>query len=498
MNQLTEAIIMQRLNRNNHPAERYPEKVLQFGEGNFLRAFADWQIDQMNRKADFNGGVVIVQPLANGMAEQLNEQDGLYTVYLEGIQNGQALQEHQVMECVTRGIDPYARYEVYEELAYQPELRFIVSNTTEAGIAFQPEDRLEDRPQRSYPGKLTALLYRRYLHFGGDRSKGFIIIPCELIDRNGEVLKDIVLQYSKLWGLESEFVSWLEEANTFCCSLVDRIVPGYPKQRMPHITAELGYEDSFVVVGEPFHLWVIEGPAWIAQEFPAEAAGLQVKVVEDMAPYRTRKVRILNGAHTALTPVAYLYGLETVGQAVEDELVGSFVRELIDEEIIPTLDLPAEELTAFAAAVLERFRNPYVEHYVMSIALNSISKFKTRDLPTLTAFVEEQGRLPERLTFSLAALIAFYRGEREGEPIQLADNSAVLDYFRQIWSQYQDTAEDMKQLVSSVFGQTSFWGMNLNEIPGLTEQTSRYLYQIRTEGIRQALRELMTHGTLAV
>ncbi|WP_046216433.1 tagaturonate reductase [Paenibacillus wulumuqiensis] len=487
---------MDRLNRTHYQATEYTERVLQFGEGNFLRAFADWQIDEMNHKAGFDTGVVVVQPLPTGMAERLNEQDGLYTVYLEGMQNGQPLREHHVMECVTRGIDPYARYEAYEQLVEQPELRFIISNTTEAGITFNPDDRLDDRPQSSYPGKLTALLYRRYLHFQGDVSKGFIIIPCELIDRNGAVLQDIVLQYSKLWGLEREFIDWLDQANTFCCSLVDRIVPGYPQQRMPEITAELGYEDQFVVVGEPFHLWVIEGPDWIAREFPAEEAGLQVKIVDDLSPYRTRKVRILNGAHTALTPVAYLYGLETVGQAVNDEVVGTFIRELIQEEIIPTLDLPEEELQSFAAAVMERFRNPYVEHYVMSIALNSISKFKTRDLPTLSAYAAEQGQLPQRLTFSLAALIAFYRGERDGERIALADDAEVLGYFEQVWTRYEDTALGMEQLVDDVLSQEQFWGMNLNEIAGLTERTAQYLLNIRTSGMRQALHELTAAGTL--
>lgn len=485
---------MNTLNRTTYPATTYTEKVVQFGEGNFLRAFTDWQIHQMNKKANFDAGVVIVQPLATGMAEQLNEQDGLYTVYLEGIQDGQPSQTHEVIECVTRGINPYEHYETYEALAYQPELRWIISNTTEAGIAFHPTDQLADRPQQSYPGKLTSLLYRRFRHFHGEASKGFIILPCELIDHNGDELKKIVLQYADLWNLEPEFVAWVHQANTFCSSLVDRIVPGYPKQRMPEITAELGYEDSFVVVGEPFHLLVIEGPSWIEQELPFAQAGLHIKVVEDMAPYRTRKVRILNGAHTAMTPVAYLYGLNTVAETVDHPVTGAFVRSLIQDEIIPTLDLPAEELEQFAAAVMERFRNPYVQHFLMSISLNSISKFKTRDLPTLTAYIEQTGKLPQKLVFSLAALIAFYKGERSGEPIALNDDIAVLQQLAELWKVCDNSQQSLHQLVTTVLGELSFWGMDLNHYSGLTEQVTNDLYRIQHQGIVVALQALMDHS----
>lgn len=489
-----EDMIMNTLNRTTYPATMYTEKVLQFGEGNFLRAFTDWQIHQMNTKANFDAGVVIVQPLATGMAERLNEQDGLYTVYLEGIEKGQPSQTHEVIECVTRAINPYEHYESYEALAYQPELRWIISNTTEAGIAFNSTDQLADRPQQSYPGKLTSLLYRRFRHFHGDNSKGFIILPCELIDHNGDELKKIVLQYADLWNLEPEFGAWIHQANTFCSSLVDRIVPGYPKQRMPQITAELGYEDSFVVVGEPFHLLVIEGPSWIEQELPFAQAGLHIKVVEDMAPYRTRKVRILNGAHTAMTPVAYLYGLNTVAEAVEHPVTGAFVRSLIQDEIIPTLDLPADELEQFAASVIERFRNPYVEHFLMSISLNSISKFKTRDLPTLTAYIEQTGKLPSKLVFSLAALITFYKGDRGGEPIALNDDIAVLQQLAELWKVCDNSQQGLYQLATAVLGEVSFWGIDLNTYTGLTEQVMNDLYCIQHQGIVVALQELMDHS----
>ena len=483
---------MQNLSRASSPsAVRHTEKVIQFGEGNFMRAFVDWQIHELNKKADWDGGVVIVQPLAGGLADLLNSQDGLYTTYMEGIKDGKAAREHTLVDCVTRVINPYAEFEAYEDLARQPELRFIVSNTTEAGIAFAPEDRLEDQPQSSFPGKLTALLYRRYLAFNGAADKGFIIIPCELIDRNGDELKKIVLQYAELWSLEEGFVKWLHEANTFCCSLVDRIVPGYPRDRMEEITEELGYKDQLVVVTEQFHLWVIEGPQFIKEEFPAHLAGLNVLVVDDMTPYRTRKVRILNGAHTALTPVAYLYGLDTVRDAVEHNVVGPYIQALIDEEIIPTLDLPESELREFADAVLERFRNPYVRHYLMSISLNSISKFKTRDLPTLLRYTEDRGQLPEKLVFAFASLIYFYKGERNGQAIELADNEDILEAFRELWRGYDGTPASLRVLTKQVLGREDWWGQDLNGIDGLTEQLTGYLNKLSLEGMTSTLDKLM-------
>ncbi|ULO07428.1 tagaturonate reductase [Paenibacillus sp. 19GGS1-52] len=483
---------MERLNSDNWKAyKQYPEKVLQFGEGNFMRAFVDWQIHKMNQQTDFNGGVVVVQPLANGLSEMLNEQNGLYTLYLQGIKDGEALKEHEVINCITRTLNPYTQHAEYLQLAENPELRFVVSNTTEAGIAFEAGDKLNDAPQSSFPGKLTALLHRRYEFFGGDSSKGFILIPCELIDRNGDELKKIVLKYAELWNLGEGFVNWLNEANTFCCSLVDRIVPGYPRDSIAEITAELGYEDKLVVVGEQFHLWVIEGPGWIKNEFPAHLAGLNVLVVDDMTPYRTRKVRILNGAHTALTPVAYLYGIDTVAEAIEHEEVGPFVKSLIYEEIIPTLDLPVEELNSFADAVLERFLNPYVQHYLMSISLNSVSKFKTRDLPSLLQYVESKGQLPEKLVFSLSALISFYSGRRGSEVIQLADDADILEWFAALWKSCDGSEASLRVLTAEVLGATNRWGCNLNEVAGLTDKVAQGLFAIEKLGMKQALQDLV-------
>jgi len=469
----------------------YPEKVLQFGEGNFLRAFVDWQIDKMNEEAGFNGSVVVVQPQEGGLVNMLNEQDGLFTLYLQGVQGKKAIKTHKIINSISRGINPYTDYNEYLKVAENPELRFIVSNTTEAGIAFDENDKLNEGCQKSFPGKLTAFLFRRFMVFNGDNSKGFIIIPCELIDRNGEKLKEIVLRYAEMWNLGQDFVNWINDANTFCCSLVDRIVPGYPRDTIDEVREELGYDDNLVDVGEIFHLWVIEGPQSIKDELPIEKAGLNVKVVDDMTPYRTRKVRILNGPHTAMVPVAYLYGLETVGEAIDHEVIGRYVHDVIYDEIIETLDLPHEELVEFADAIIERFQNPYVKHYLMSIALNSLSKYKTRNLPSLTEYLKRKGTLPKKLVFSLASLIEFYKGKRGDEDIQLADDEDILELFKELWGKYDGTKEGLNKIVTSVLAYEKNWGSNLNEIPNLADEVSRYLEIIEKVGMKEAIKEVI-------
>ncbi|WP_217696986.1 tagaturonate reductase [Bacillus sp. MRMR6] len=469
----------------------YPEKVLQFGTGNFLRAFTDWMINEMNQKTNFNGSVVIVQSTERGKVDKLNEQGGLYTVYLQGLKGGKPVAQHEVISSVSRGLNLYRQYNEYLELAYNSDLRFIVSNTTEAGIAFDEGDDLEDRPQKSFPGKLTAFLYHRYKAFKGDLSKGMIILPCELIDRNGEELKKFVLNYANLWKLDDNFVQWIHQANTFCNSLVDRIVPGFPKDTIQEMTEEIGYKDDLLVVSEQYHLWVIEGPKWIQEEFPAKAAGLNVKFVDDITPYRTSKVRILNGAHTAMTPVAYLYGIDTVGEATQQPEIKEFIEGLIYEEIIPSLDLPRDELTAFAKDVLDRFANPYIHHYLTSIALNSMAKFKTRNLPSLLEFYNKRKELPKRLVFSLSALLDFYKGKRGSEEIKLTDDEYIIELFENLWGKYDGTTERLKEIVTSVLQYEKHWGMNLNDIPGLTEAVTNNLIKIERQGLKVALKDIL-------
>ncbi|MGH4141019.1 tagaturonate reductase [Clostridium sp.] len=471
--------------------KQYPERVLQFGEGNFLRAFVDWQIDKMNKKAGFNGSVVVVQPIEFGLVDKLNEQDGLYTLYLQGMNEGRAIAEHSVINSISRGINPYTQNDEYLKIAENPELRFVFSNTTEAGIAYDESDKLEDKPQKSFPGKFTALLYHRFKFFNGEANKGLIIIPCELIDRNGDKLKEIILKFAKLWNLEAGFATWINEANTFCSTLVDRIVPGYPRDTISEITQELGYEDNLVNVGEHFHLFIIEGPKWIEKEFPASKAGLNVKFVEDMTPYRTRKVRILNGSHTSLVPVSYLYGLNTVAESVEHQVIGKFIKDTIYEEIIPTLDLPEEELSYYAKVVLERFMNPFVKHYLMSISLNSMSKYETRDLPSLLEFVKIKGELPKRLVFSLAALIEFYKGKRGEETIKLSDDTVVLELYKTLWDNYDGSESALRNLVTKVLNYKKVWKMDLNEVQGLTDAVTHYLTNIEKLGMQEAIKKVL-------
>lgn len=474
---------MNLLNRNNVKTNTYTERIIQFGEGNFLRAFANWMIHEMNKQAAFDAGVVAIQPIDQGLIKMLNDQDGLYTLYLNGIKDGKAISEHEVIDCIQRGINPYENHTDYMANAENPDLRFVISNTTEAGIAYNPNDKLTDVPQSSFPGKLTALLYKRFQTFGGASDKGMIVIPCELIDKNGDNLKRIILQYADDWNLGNEFVDWINDDNIFCNTLVDRIVPGYPRDKMDIITQELGYKDNLVVEGEQFHLWVIEGPESVKEEIPAEACGLNIVFTDNMEPYRTRKVRILNGAHTSLVPVGYLYGIDKVRESLEDKVVGHFLKDVIFNEICPTLDLPKEELEQFSNDVLDRFRNPYLEHALMSISLNSTSKFKTRVLPSILEYIKRKNALPKGLLFSLASLIAFYKGDRNGTPIELKDDQEVLDFFRNLWCNTNNTPEVCQIVLSN----TEFWGVDLTQFEGLQKEVTLYLNEIINYGMKNAL-----------
>ena len=476
------------LNRNTVQAVSFTERILQFGEGNFLRAFANWMIHEMNHQANFDAGTVVIQPIANGLIKTLNDQGGLYTLYMNGIKNGEVLSERKVVDCIQRGINPYEDYDAYLANAENPNLRFVISNTTEAGISYNPEDNLEDAPQASFPGKLTALLYKRFHFFNGASEKGLILIPCELIDRNGDNLKKIVLQYATDWNLDKGFVSWINNDNIFCNTLVDRIVPGYPRGKIDTIAEELGYIDNLVVEGEQFHLWVIEAPESVKNEIPAKTCGLNIVFTNNMEPYRTRKVRILNGAHTSLVPVSYLYGIDKVRESLEDQVVGEFIQDAIFEEICPTLDLPEQELKQFSNAVLERFRNPYLEHDLISISLNSISKYKTRVLPSVLEYIKRENALPKRLLFSLAALIAFYRGDRNGVNIPLKDDQSVLDFFAAQW-----VAIDVKAIAKATLQNVDFWGQDLTQFNGLLKEVTTSLNAITKHGMKEALNDFMKY-----
>ncbi len=466
------------LNSTEIPATNYPVKVLQFGEGNFLRAFTDWIIDILNEKTSFAGAVEIVQPLANGLGDMINEQHGRYHVVLNGIQHGKTFTETRMITCVKGVINPYTNPEAFFKTAENPDIKFIISNTTEAGIAFSKDDKTIDQFPSTFPGKLTAWLHHRFTFFGDAADKGLIFLPCELIDKNGEELRKTVLAYCAYWNLSDAFVTWIAQHNTFCNTLVDRIVPGFPKETIQDIQNETGYDDKLVVMAEPFHLWVIEGPEWIQDHLPTAQAGLHVKFVPDLAPYRTQKVRILNGAHTAMVPIAYLQGLRTVRESIEDTAIGEFIRQAIFDEIIPTLDLPKNELKQFANDVIERFQNPFIKHELLSIALNSISKYKVRVLPTVLAYQKQTKKLPTHLVKALAALLRFYKGEWQGEHIPLTDSPVILEVFAQAWSK-----NTLTETIQVILSNTTLWDQDLTLVDGLAEEVLHHLHQLESSEV---------------
>lgn len=478
---------MKKLNRSTVQAKKYTEKIIQFGEGNFLRAFIEWIIWKTNQKTDFNASVVVVQPIDKGMVNVLNEQDGLYHLNLQGLDKGKAVDSIDLIDVISRGINPYADFNEYIKLAENPEIRFVISNTTEAGIAFDSSCKIDDAPAASYPGKLTQLLYRRFNYFKGDKTKGLIIFPCELIFLNGKELKKCIEQYIELWNLGSAFKEWFENACGVYCTLVDRIVPGYPKDTIDSITARIGVEDKLVDKAEIFHLWVIEAPESVAEEFPANKAGLNVLFVPSEAPYHERKVTLLNGPHTVLSPVGYLSGLNTVRECVEDPLIGKYVRKVMFDELMQTLNLPMEELKKFADDVLDRFVNPYVKHFVTSIMLNSFPKYKTRDLPGLKTFLKRNGTLPTGLVLGLAGIITYYKGGKRGEDtIVPNDDAKITGLLSDLWSQ-----NNIEKLATGVLGAEFIWDEDLNKIPGLKEMLIADLNIIQKDGMRKAVESIL-------
>lgn len=482
---------MKTLNRRDFPGAHYPERIIQFGEGNFLRAFVDWQVDLLNEHTDLNSGVVIVRPIDSTFPPSLSTQDGLYTTIIRGLnEQGEAVSDARLIRSVNREISVYSDYDAFLKLAHNPEMRFVFSNTTEAGISYHAGDKFEDAPAVSYPAKLTRLLFERYSHFKGAQDKGWIIIPCELIDYNGDALRELVLRYAQEWSLPAAFITWLDQANVFCSTLVDRIVTGYPRDEAAQLEAELGYHDGFLDTAEHFYLFVIQGPKSLAAELRLDKYPLNVLIVDDIKPYKERKVAILNGAHTALVPVAFQSGLDTVGEAMNDTEICAFVEKAIYEEIIPVLDLPRDELESFACAVTGRFRNPYIKHQLLSIALNGMTKFRTRILPQLLAGQRMSGKLPARLTFALAALIAFYRGERNGEAYPVQDDAHWISRFKQLWGQHGDRQISTQQLVSDILAVEAHWEQDLTKVAGLVEQVSADLDAILTKGMREAVKPL--------
>ena len=435
------------------------ETVIQFGEGNFLRGFFDYFLHKMNEKGLYDGKAVVVQPIPMGRVAELNEQDCKYNLYLRGIQDGEIVKEHTFVESISRCVDPYKDFNGYITLADNPDFRFIVSNTTEAGIEFVDTCKFSDKPALSFPGKLTQLLYRRYKN----GLNGFVIFACELIDNNGSELKKCVLEYAKLWNLESDFIAWVENENHFVNTLVDRIVTGYPNDE----TKDAHPDDKFLDTAEIFHLWVLEGD--FEEEFPLKKAGFNVIWTDDAKPYKKVKVRILNGAHTSLVAGALLSGIETVGEAMNDEITYAFLNKCMKEEILPTIG-ENEESIAFANAVFDRFKNPYIQHKWRSIALNSVSKFAVRVLPTLLEYKEKNGVAPKGLTLALANLIYFYKNDTPDD----AEN--VVAFMK------EDAIDD-------ILANTSLWQADLSDLSDLVLE---YFNKIDALGAKETMKWILS------
>ena len=483
---------MKSLNRQNFQVNQYPTKIIQFGEGNFLRAFIDWQVNQLNKDTKLNAGISVIRPIDYDTLPLLNEQDGLYTTIIRGINEcDETVEKVDVISCVNEEIPVYKEFNRFMELAESEPVKVIFSNTTEAGIEFIDTDKLDDAPAKAFPAKLTQWLYRRFCFFNGDVDKGMIIIPCELIDYNGEKLKEIVLDYCRLWQLSDEFVHWVNEANHFCSTLVDRIVTGFPRDEHEELQQKLGYQDRFMVTSEYFHLFVIQGPEKVKEVLCLDETALNILVVDDIYPYKQRKVAILNGAHTALVPLAYMAGIDTVGEAMADPLFNKYVDSLIHDEIIPTLDLPKSELESFARDVIKRFKNPYIKHMLLAIALNSMTKFHTRILPQLLKYQKQQEKVPELMSYAIAGQILLYRGVRGGQPVKLSDNKDWLDKFASIWQGYDRSDLRLTELVTEVLGAEWHWQQDLNQVPGLNQAVSTALADMLESGVRETLQQAM-------
>jgi len=458
---------MKSLSKSEVQIKERPVKILQFGNGNFLRGFTDYMVDEANEKGVFDGNIQVVQVHSKKADPKMIQQDCLFHVLIRGLKDGKRIDEVRLITSISGISSPNEDYQSYLELGENPDLRFIISNTTESGIRFDPIDIDPTKLPDSFPAKVAALLYYRFRYFKGDPSKGLIFIPCELIENNGGSLKYCIDRYATLWKLPIAFTEWLYTSCIFCNTLVDRIVPGFPKDSIEEINNKIGFIDTLAVMAEPFHLWVIEGPDQVKEEFPLQLAGLDVKFVKDLTPFRTRKVRILNGGHTAMVPYAYLLGIRTVREAVEDEVVGDFMRQVIFNEIIPVLDMPQDELKQFANDVLERFANPFIHHELISIALNSISKFKVRVLPSLLEYYKKNKIWPPLLVKSLAALLVFYKGEFKGELIPIKDDAKIQEDFKKAWE-----LNSIQETVNKLLSFHEYWGVDLSKLEGLADQVA--------------------------
>ena len=475
----------------------YPERVLQIGEGRFLRGFADWIIHQLNQMGIFQGRVVVVAPRPSGSenVRMLNRQDGLFTVGLQGIEDGQTVNRREIVTSVSRALDPGQNWESFLACAEDPKIAVIISNTTEAGIAYESESYIAGQCPKAFPAKIAAYLYHRYRHFSGALEAGVTVLPTELIHHNGDALRALVQRYAEDWSLPSAFIDWLAEANDFCNTLVDRIVTGFPPDiDRGQVFAELGYEDAFYTVAEPFYLWAIEAGARLQALWPGARLPRGVRFVEDVTPYERIKVRILNGAHTAMYPLAWLSKVPTVAEGMNDAILGPFVERLVLEEVIPAVADPAlkprdgldggpfspSQLREYAATTFERFRNPFLRHQIASLGLNNRAKIRARILPSLVDYAARFGEAPPKLAFSLAAhwLVERCQATDSAED----DIEAAMKKVQAAWDHTALAAG-----VESWLGPDAEWGEDLSAIPDLGKRMVENIRAIWKHGVKEAM-----------
>lgn len=474
------------LNRETVATTTHPVRILQFGEGNFLRAFVDWMIDIANEKGVTDSDIAIVTPRfrITPALETLHKQDGLYHVYLEGVKDGKPGKESRLVTSIADAFSPAADMERYESYITSPDLRFVISNTTEAGIRYEPEEMSGDN-QSTFPGKVTKMLHKRFIRFNGAHDKGLIFLCCELIEDNGSTLRDFVLRHAAEGGLGNDFINWVKNSCIFCDTLVDRIVSGFPHDTIDELKEELGYDDNLIVKGELYHIWAIGGDGYLTaqRELPLDKAGLNVEFMPSIKKFRDKKVRILNGSHTGMVPVALQLGCETVMDAFDNRDVSEFINTMVEREVLPMIDEERETLERFSAGILERFYNPYIKHQLKSIALNSLSKWEARNYPTAKDYYSRNGKRADFELFTFAALLSLYG---PGSGFNAQDTQEHLELINQVWND-----NDYRSTVASIVNSNIFTENFEEHIPGFIDDTARYLSEIRRNGMSVALKQFI-------
>ncbi len=478
-----------------------PERVLQFGSGGFLRGFFDYFVDQANRQGQFNGRVVVVQSTSGRRAQIMKDQDGLYTICIQGIRRGQPAEEFIISSAISQAISAGENWAAVLRVAENPDLAIIVSNTTEVGLAYDPDDRFAANPPRSFPGKLTAALFRRFQALGGDAGRGVVILPCELLENNGAVLRDIVLRLAEQWQLGAAFQEWLLTANCFCNTLVDRIVPGAPeKEDWARIQTHLGYRDDLLTIAEVYSLFAIEGRSDLAARLEFCAANPPIIVAEDISPYRERKLRLLNATHTVSVPLAHLCGLRFVIDMMNDPLMSQFVEGVMRQEIAPCLEMDAAVVTDYIDLVLDRFRNPFLKHALLDITLQSTMKMRYRVLPLLETYCRKLGKLPPLMCVGFAAYLRFmkpeiaengkFRGKIGDRQYPINDDAAA--FYRQAYEKlHPEEAGSVREFVRYVGAATALWGSDLTALPGFVDTVAAALQKFFLQTPPALVREML-------